>query len=94
MDKFSVGEVAILQSLDYFSRYNGMECTVIGGLGLWNCFNHRTQKDEHVFGYRVDLPCHYTCGIVEPHQLRKRRPPPDWVKLCNLTDVPREVDCV
>jgi hypothetical protein len=28
--------------------------------------------------------------VSEPHELRKRRPPQDWVKLCNLSDVKRE----
>ena len=28
---------------------------------------------------------------VAESSLRKRRPPQDWVKLCNLTDLPREV---
>lgn len=83
-ERFEIGEVAIMQNLTFYLEYNGMECTVIGALAMREAANPRTGKIENVFGYRVDVPGHAAKAVLEPHQLRKRRPPQDWVKLCQL----------
>jgi hypothetical protein len=92
-ESFSVGEIAILQKLECFPEYNGYEVKIIGPLEYRSAWNQLRNENVWQMGYRCELPGYPRKIVVEPYQLRKRRPPQDWSKLCNLTDLPREVTC-
>lgn len=88
-ESFSVGEIAIYCNGTFETGYDGQECEVVGQL-MWRWATHPDGTRHAYHAYRT----HAQDGqviISEPHQLRKRRPPQDWVKLCRLTDLPREV---
>lgn len=80
-ESFKVGEIAtIVLTHPDFNWYLNTECEVIG---------HGPNDRD---GYEYEIRC--TDGrklYAAARCLRKRRPPQDWVKLCNLTDLPREV---
>lgn len=92
-ESFSVGEIAFLQNGTHITRYDGEECEVVGALGTYLA----DMPDGSLVPWRG---CYRVCIsdgtylISEPHQLRKRRPPQDWVKLCHLNETPREVEHV
>lgn len=90
---FKVGEIAEIVYSRYHDSRVGSEVIVVSGLQpLWNRFESRTE-----YGY----VCRFADGGTRyflPDQLRKKRPPQDWVKLCNLQDKPvdaptRELEC-
>lgn len=80
MSTFKVGELAEL----VYSRFGnvGSECTVVEGLA--GRLNKLTRMRET--GYIIDV--NGTRYLALPDQLRKKRPPQDWVTLCNLLDTP------
>lgn len=85
-ETFSVGEIVVIQNASK-PGFNGMEVTITGGLGC-----RYMRHVGPVFCY--ELSFHDADGLpylARPHQIRKRRPPQDWVKLCQLDDLPREV---
>lgn len=82
-ESFSVGEIAIFKH-DGMARYDGQEVEVFSVTGCNGC----GRSPHGRYGIRAQ-DGHRLC--VDGRTLRKRRPPQDWVKLCNLTDVPREV---
>ncbi len=87
-DRFEVGEVAIYNRPE--SAYHGIEVTVISNLQQRSFFDTVTgTKGNVAFGYEIEVPGLWSVGVyyfAEPHELRKRRPPQDWVKLCRLTE--------
>lgn len=95
---FKIGEIAILQNGVKHPEFDGMEVEVVA---IPQPFDQHWPGEPWYTGagfYRVKLPFVRENGSPYlqslPHQLRKRRPPQDWVKLCNLTDLPREVEHV
>lgn len=80
-ETFKVGEIAIL-TVSGFCGSAGDEVEVRGSVNdpVWGF-------QWLIRGRGVELMCN-------PTSIRKRRPPQDWVKLCNLIDVPREVSHV
>ena len=85
-ETFKVGEIALMHGLSRNSELNGTECEIIGPLGTW-----MTKRHGPSWGYRVRTADGRT-GPTEPRFLRKRRPPQDWVKLCNLISLPQGVE--
>lgn len=90
-EKFEVGEVAIVHHPENTLGYNGeyVEITdlpqpadYVSSSGLL------TRAGKYTVLFRGK---HWS---IWPKHLRKRRPPQDWVKLCNLNDIPREVEHV
>lgn len=88
-DTFKLGEIAILCNATILAEYNGQECQIIGPLTTRAARSTVTNETVYLFGYRVAVADGKTLA-VEPQQLRKKRPPQDWQKLCNLDDVPVE----
>lgn len=91
-EKFEVGEIAIAQDWLGMPEVNGTEVTVIGPLTWKTCREVSTGRVSTKYRYRVRSFAGDTWS--PPEKLRKRRPPQDWVKLCRLNDLPREVTCV
>lgn len=90
---FKIGEIAILQNATNPAE-NGMEVEVVAQPRPTNWFFPVTSMlipaNYYVIKANVGLDGTPYWGC-RPDQLRKRRPPQDWMKLCNLTDIPREV---
>ena len=92
-DRFAVGEVAIVVSDD--PRFDGTEVTVLGPLEWKKVYGWIQGDTREGFFYPVHtalLPepppgSHCWCP---PEQLRKRRPPQDWVRICRLSERPVE----
>jgi hypothetical protein len=89
-ETFEVGEVAIYHKPT--SCFSGTEVTVVGPLEV-----RRVWRDgpTSMLSYQVDAdfgrpPPNGVGWAVEPHRLRKRRPPQDWIRLCRLTESPVE----
>lgn len=88
-ETFHRGEIAIYCGGVYHAEYNGQECIVDSELewrfptspvtgGLVQIYGYKTiARDGNIF----------TC---RPDQLKKRRPPQDWVSICNLDVVTPE----
>lgn len=92
-ERFEIGEVVKLHRLLTRPEWNGLEVTITHGE------QDRTGTDPDglpltVYGFRCVAPWWPKPIYVRRVNLKKRRPPQDWVKLCNLTDVPREVSHV
>lgn len=90
MAHFTVGEVAIYWRPT--SACHRMECTIMDGLKdrMWAC--PTTGETGKAAAYEIEFAGLLGPWVAEPCELRKRRPPQDWVKLCHLTDIPREVE--
>ena len=92
-DSFSVGEIAILVNQapwvtkPYYS--DGTEVSIVQGLSSHQLEDKRFPE---LRCYVIATPDGCEWAAV-PEMLRKRRPPQDWMKLCNLTNEPREVTC-
>lgn len=91
MAEFRVGEIAIVWYAFGPSKKNGDECEIVALAGPADYVSPITGKlifaGKFLILYRGE---HYQCF---PCHLRKRRPPPDWQKLCNLDSLPKEIDC-
>ncbi len=82
MSKFAVGEIAVV--LNTVPKFAGMEVTVL--------------QVEDASDYTNT--CHGNLYITSAHPeflfcdcaLRKKRPPQDWRRLCNLDDVPQRAE--
>lgn len=90
---FNVGEIVLIHRPGH--HLHGTEVTVVEGLHMYAPINSDGSVGDVVEGYTVSgeqlPPYTFTRGRgwgVEPQYLRKRRPPQDWVKLCNLTELP------
>ena len=88
-ETYEIGEVAILSAAD--PRINGTEVTVTGQL-QWKRMRGRVSREIYEGpAYPISGP-----GLIEgrswapPYQLRKRRPPQDWIQLCRLAERPVE----
>lgn len=89
MDTFEVGEVAIAQNLTYRPEKNGLEVIVRSRLYFANWISTSGNGFGEGWGYDVK----WSDGDItfqEPWELRKRRPPQDWAKLCELDNIPIE----
>lgn len=91
-ERFDVGEVAVYNRPE--SKFHGMDVVVNGPLACRNIVRLSGVVDL-CWSYEIDAdfgrkPPNGNGWAVEPHMLRKRRPPQDWVKLCRLTDRPVE----
>lgn len=88
-ENFKVGDIVEL----VYSRYHttegrpGSECIVVGDLA------ERENTFEHIWemSYVVEFSDFRRYRVL-PNQIRKRRPPQDWVKLCNLISLPQSVE--
>ena len=80
-ETFKVGEIAIL--------------TVSGACGsVGDEVEVRGSVNDEFWGFQWIIRGNGLELMCNRGSIRKRRPPQDWVKLCNLTDVPREVEHV
>lgn len=90
-ESFSVGEVAIW--VREGSPNYGREVTIAGPLQLVNAW----QPDGScIYDYRYPMDAdfapvspHGNGWCAHPDWLKKRRPPQDWVKLCQLDNLPQ-----
>jgi hypothetical protein len=90
---FEVGEVAVGQNARWRLCRNGMECVVTGALAYRRFSCPSVEGHSSGVCYKVRwADGDETCAW--PDQLRKRRPPQDWVKLCRLNEVPAESEGV
>jgi hypothetical protein len=92
--RFEVGEVAIFTRIG--SRFHGMEVTIIKPLHLALIHDQITGIDALAYVYKIDGPFGSHRPEVDgwaapPEFLRKRRPPQDWIKLCDLASVSAKV---
>lgn len=92
-ETFKVGEIAVIQHCQNFAEYEGVECEITDGLEPRMCWRG-IKCDLALVNVYCVLAADGKEFVLEPYQLRKRRPPQDWLKLCNLTDIPREVSHV
>jgi hypothetical protein len=88
--RFEVGEVA-----EYCTGVDWREVTIIGPLRERSFINVLTGEELTRPTYVIEAPWMRLIFprnslIAGPHQLRKRRPPQDWVKLCELDKIPTE----
>lgn len=81
MATFAVGEIAIVtgQIWPAWECYRGSECEVI-----------RIDNPRDHAGYTIKMADGLLVTCAEDN-LRKRRPPQDWLKLCNLDETPLDV---
>lgn len=97
-ESFSVGEIAIWVRPE--SRYYGERVRISRPLKA------RRIHDCRRPGSSVVAPCYaiewlesdhgtpeHGQWLARPQHLRKLPPKQDWVKICSLTDLPREVTC-
>ena len=88
---FEIGEIAVFCAHKFTPVRLGQEVEIIGALKVRRTWWPVPGENEHrPLCYKVRFPDGLSSNL-EPWQLRKRRPPQDWVKLCNLHDIPREV---
>lgn len=86
-ETFKVGEVAIIACDSWPKFPRGSEVTILEiaappGDPMEYCIDHLTYEAP---GLTVTIQC-----CVARGELRKRRPPQDWVKLCELDSVPAD----
>jgi hypothetical protein len=91
-ETFEVGEIAVIKwVLDpAFAYMIGTEVLVIGPL-KWR--DYAWPRYDGVLGaecYVIRRADSYEC-CADPRQLRKRRPPQDWAKICHLDSLPLDV---
>lgn len=96
-EQYSVGEVAIFHRPG--SSFHGMEVTITKPLHLSNVLDWKDGSIADQWVYGIDgpfdvKPRHGTGFCAAPTELRKKRPPPDWVKLCRLDEMPAESEGV
>lgn len=85
-ESFSVGEIVLVVGATRHPENIGQEMTVVRPYGM----RRASDTGAEFMGYGIER----ADGVrfaVRPQHIRKRRPPQDWVKLCHLTDLPREV---
>ncbi len=91
MSSFEVGEIAIYYRPGH--NCHGREVKIISGLSRSELRNSAHRRVGTYEGYEIEMPgmkppigCAF---VATPEQLRKRRPPQDWAKLCNLDAMPK-----
>jgi hypothetical protein len=91
-ESFRVGEIALVNKPSHPASGEEVEITDLpqpsGGLGYRCSAGTWTDGDKYTVLWRG------MHRAILPQYLRKRRPPQDWKRLCNLTDTPREVEHV
>lgn len=87
-EAFSVGEMATIHMPG--TNMHGVECEVIEPARerSWKYFADKSARTGIAYVVRF---AGYERFVIRPNLLRKRGPPQDWVKLCHLTNLPREV---
>lgn len=90
-ETFSVGEVAIFWCEG--DKFHKTEVTIISPLERQLCIDRDSGAIFYDRVYRISAPgVSQECNpCAPPRYLRKKRPPPDWVKLCKLDEVPKKV---
>ena len=95
-ERFEVGEVAIYWRP--ISTNNHLkEVTIESKLETHLVYDTVTGTEAWAAGYRISFPLDsagvapYGQWFAEPHELRKRLPPQDWVRLCRLTEQKDEI---
>jgi hypothetical protein len=91
-ERFEVGEVAITVNCQ-FPENNGHEVIILSEREFFRAYKAGTYPLVSVgedWGYHVQWEDGRKSYQFE-HQLRKRHPPQDWVKLCRLTECPDEI---
>jgi hypothetical protein len=90
-ERFEVGEVAILNREG--SRWHTQEVTVISALQDFCWIDEQEGRWHSGAAYEIKIPDYNGPfrWVAEPRELKKRRPPQDWVKLCRLTERTDEV---
>jgi hypothetical protein len=88
MSTFAVGEVAIYWRPE--SQYHLTQCTIRSPLCWSEWFDRLTGRLGQGYCYEANSPAwpDPDAHPVEPCHLRKRRPPQDWTRLCNLDEAP------
>jgi hypothetical protein len=86
-EKFEVGEVAIWQNLRVLTGDNGKECVVIGGLQMRTHAPFGESECVTELTYRV-RDQDGSIWTALPHNLRKKRPPREDLKLVRWADCP------
>lgn len=90
-DRFAVGEVAILLWDDGWPDYPLCECTVIAPARLFRVSYKSNGSMALADMLRPQYLVRDEAGeewCVAPEMLRKKRPPQDWAKLCELDSLP------
>jgi hypothetical protein len=95
--RFEVGEVAIFSRPG--SRFDGIEVSITEALHFALVRDQRT--DRSAYGYVYSIEGDFgpkrpgvTHWVAPPADLRKKRPPQDWVKLCRLDEIPAQSEGV
>jgi hypothetical protein len=94
-ESFSVGEIALGTGFVDYPEFNGMECEVLSERWLPLACVRRCDGQPLSISWCYEV--RWAGGLtdqVREQNLRKRRPPQDWVKLCHLTDASRELETV
>lgn len=94
-ESFSVGEIAIWVGLKAGDPRGygpktpcGTEVLIVQSLQSRYV---RTANGIQILNVYEARTCDGITIAAFPHSLRKRRPPQDWVKLCELNDIPRDI---
>jgi hypothetical protein len=88
-ETYEIGEVAIYWRP--ISRRHNREVIIIGLPAFHTYYDTVTRQTRRARGYAISFggePAPYGNWMAEPHELRKRRPPQDWVRLCRLAERP------
>lgn len=81
-ETFRVGDVCEIVESFFHPENIGLECTITSAL-------HTKAGWDGVSFHEIRLPSGKK-QFASPECLRKKRPPPDWVKLCHLDEVRHE----
>lgn len=91
-DIFAVGEIAIMVNAQILVQYNGVECEVLKGPGMMR----QRQKDNSIVlihGYSVRA-ADGEIFAVEPHKLRKKKPPREDLKVVRWDQCPWQPETI
>ena len=92
-ERFLVGEIAIAINNKWHSDQEGAEALVVDVLRERAVSVYPGARETRpVATYLVEIDGKRYA--LEPHQLRKKRPPPNWESLCRLNEVPAETEGV
>jgi hypothetical protein len=94
-EKFEVGEIAILQNMDFRPGWNGREVAIVLPLhmtGRWVYETREVLTPEPCYGVQADWLPLKEVWSYPPRYLRKRPPPPNWNALAYSE--PRELETI
>lgn len=92
-ETFAIGEVAVMHSLIYLPELNGLECEIIDGLHTHPAKPRPWNPSGKKYGYRVRTADGKT-AIVDPRNLRKKRPPRDDFKVVRWDECPWQPESI